>query len=81
MGVDSDGVVRVYSGSWVLDYVPGARLADIRYLGHVIDCVQVREWDFCYGAADQPARVPTHAELVDMFASWLGEHSSEYALA
>lgn len=74
----SDGYVRVFSGDWGIEYLPGARLADIRYLGHVVDCVQVRDWDFRYGPTDQPSRVPGHTDIMNAFVEWLGEHRSEY---
>jgi hypothetical protein len=77
MMVGLDGIVRVYSvsGAWMLDYRPGARLADIRYLGHVVDCVQVREWDFSLN--EQVSRVPDSFELESVLQNWVDDRDGE----
>ena len=50
---------------WTLEWVPGSRLADIYHCGHVVDCVQVRPWDFSKGPLEQEEYVPTVSELLD----------------
>jgi hypothetical protein len=59
---------RDYPG-WHIQYQDEARLADIYYRGHAIDCVQVRDWDWARNPSDQTSPIPDrHAlwrELVD----------------
>lgn len=74
-----DGVVRVSLGDWLIDYVPGNRLADIRYLGHVVDCVQVRGWDFASGPADQVSRVPSVREVEGFLVDWVAANGDSVA--
>lgn len=64
---------------WSIDYRVGARVADVRYLGHAVDCVQVREWNFAYGPLDQTSAVPDQIDLMRVLSAWIGEHGSEYA--
>jgi hypothetical protein len=55
---------------YLIEYVPGARLADIRYQGHVIDCVQVRAWEWERNPADQRSEVPSVTDLRRVLAEW-----------
>lgn len=72
------GPVECYGGPWLIEYTPGARLADIYFNGHSVDCVEVREWDWDYGVADQPAPVPSRARLHSVLVSWVADNGAAY---
>lgn len=72
------GPVECHGGPWLIEYTPGARLADIYFNGHAVDCVQVREWDFRYGPLDQPAPVPSRRVLESTLLTWVAENGSQY---
>jgi hypothetical protein len=64
---------------WSIDYHLGSRLADIRYIGHAVDCVQVRDWDWTLSPCDQTSDMPDHESLMRTLADWIAEHGQEYA--
>lgn len=54
---------------WCIEYEAGARLADIRCSGTVVDCVQVRDWDFSLN--EQVSNVPTVSGLRAALSAYL----------
>jgi hypothetical protein len=62
---------------WSIDYVRGARLADIRYMGHAVDCVQVREWDF--SLSEQTSHIPSDNLLGKILLDYFMEHGEGVA--
>lgn len=75
----SDRIIASGHPFWSIDYRVGARTADIRYIGHAVDCVQVREWDHRLGYDSQTSDTPTHESLMRILAEWVGDHGQEYA--
>lgn len=77
-----DGVLRVWVHEsatgvlWGIQYVPGARLADIICAGHAVDCVQVRDWDWSEGPTGQLSRVPDARDLGPVLQAYIVENSA-----
>jgi hypothetical protein len=72
------GPVECYGGPWLIEYVPGARTADIYYNGHAVDLVSVRDWDFALGYDAQTAPIPSHRQLESTLVSWVVENGGAY---
>ena len=69
------------AGIWAIDYVPGARTADICLNGVAVDVVQVRQWDWELSYYGQVSPVPVQRDLNIALANWVAEYGGDYLYA
>jgi len=72
------GPVECHGGPWLIEYTSGARLADIYFNGHAVDCVQVRDWDYAHGPMDQTSPIPSRKVLESELFSFVVERGADY---
>lgn len=72
------GPVECHGGPWLIEYVPGARTADIYFNGHAVDLVEVRAWDFALGYDAQTAPIPSRRVLESTLLTWVVENGAHY---